>query len=385
MSTSTRHRDFSLNFGYDADIVTGATPRTYGGAPDAVSAATPFSDNRHAFHGGAELRLGPTAVAAGYTFGFENDYRSHAHRRRRARSTCGARTPPSASATRTTSTACATSTTRAPCRLERRALSYLDGCFNKTAVGLTDEALAIDSYAASWTQVLTPILLSDVSVGFQVLDGFQSNPYRRVRLFNGTVEAQESEPLSAPARRRAGRAAPGGRARARRPSASWGASTRHLGRQVGHRRAHLGEYVDPQLLLRVRGRFYQQSRAVFYRDAGETLSYESVGPVGQYFTGDRELSPFRDYLAGFKMPGSQAPTRTARWALFEPLDLNVKVGLHPLRAADAAAAQPGAQRRAGQRAHRRIGPRAALVAQVAPEPAPTSGGDPGGHKPRSHQ
>src|SRR5437764_1274751 len=61
-------------------------------------------------------------------------------------------------------------------------------------VGVAVDALAIDSYAASWTQVLTPILVSDLGVTFQVLDGFQSNPYRRVRLF-GTVEAQESEPL----------------------------------------------------------------------------------------------------------------------------------------------------------------------------------------------
>ena len=56
------------------------------------------------------------------------------------------------------------------------------------------ESLAIDSYAVSWTQVLTPIIVTDLSATFQVLQGFQSNPYRRVRLF-GTVEAQESEPL----------------------------------------------------------------------------------------------------------------------------------------------------------------------------------------------
>src|SRR5256885_1422926 len=66
------HRDFSLNFGYDADVVTGATARTYG-STDAISSATHFSDTRHAFHGGAELRLGPVAVDAGYTYAFEHD------------------------------------------------------------------------------------------------------------------------------------------------------------------------------------------------------------------------------------------------------------------------------------------------------------------------
>ena len=42
-------------------------------------------------------------------------------------------------------------------------------------------------------------------------------------------------------------------------------------------------------------------QAVFYRDAGEERSYETVGPVGQYFTGDREMSPFRNYLVGMRL------------------------------------------------------------------------------------
>jgi hypothetical protein len=88
------------------------------------------------------------------------------------------------------------------------------------------------------------------------------------------------------------------------------------------------QWVHPQLLLRVRGRYYQQSRALFYRDAGEPLSYEAVGPVGQYFTGDRELSPFRDYLVGFKIAWvKNADERGKVWRVFEQLDLNAKIDL----------------------------------------------------------
>jgi hypothetical protein len=88
------------------------------------------------------------------------------------------------------------------------------------------------------------------------------------------------------------------------------------------------EWAHPQFLIRIRGRFYQQSRALFYRDAGETLSYEAVGPVGQYFTGDRELSPFRDYLMGLKLAWVRNADEHGKvWRWFEQLDLNAKIDL----------------------------------------------------------
>jgi hypothetical protein len=209
---------------------------------------------------------------------------------------------------------------------ERRSLGSSQGCFHHT-VGLVEEPLAIDSYAASWTQVLTPILLSDLSVTFQVVDGFQSNPYRRVRLF-GTVEAQESEPLL--------RERVAVQARLRIAVVRARGALGFLGRfyidtwgvKSGTAEVSWDEWLHPQVLLRVRGRFYQQSRALFYRDAGETLSYEAVGPVGQYFTGDRELSPFRDYLAGFKLAwvrNADERGKVLRW--FEQMDFNAKLDL----------------------------------------------------------
>jgi hypothetical protein len=87
-------------------------------------------------------------------------------------------------------------------------------------------------------------------------------------------------------------------------------------------------HLTDRWLLRLRGRFYQQGRAVFYRDAGEALSYEAVGPVGQYFTGDRELSPFRDWLFGGKISYLKSAGEHGRLArMFTDVDLNVKIDL----------------------------------------------------------
>lgn len=319
------HPAFSLNFGYEADVVSGATPRTYG-AMDAISSATQFTDTRHAFHGGAELRLGPTAIDAGYTYGFENDYRSHAIDASAKVDLWGKNTTFALGYAHNFDSVCDVDN-KGAMPTERRSLGSSKGCFDPKTVGIISEPLAIDSYSASWTQVLTPILLSDLSVSFQVLDGFQSNPYRRVRLF-GTVEAQESEPLL--------RQRVAVQARLRVAIVRARAALGMLGRfywdtwgvKSGTAEVDWEEWVHPQLVMRLRGRFYQQSRALFYRDAGETLSYEAVGPVGQYFTGDRELSPFRDYLVGFKaawVRNADERGKVLRW--FEQMDLNAKVDL----------------------------------------------------------
>jgi hypothetical protein len=318
------HRSFSLNFGYEADVVTGATPRVYG-TMDAITSATSFTDTRHAFHGGMELRLGPTAVDAGYTYAFENDYRSHAIDASARVDLWGKNTTFKLGYAHNFDSVCDVDNAGAS-PLERKSLGTSKGCFTNT-MGIVSEPLAIDSYAASWTQVLTPILLSDVAVSFQVLDGFQSNPYRRVRLF-GTIEAQENEPLLRQ------RVALQVRMRLalRRARGALGILGRYYwdtwGVQSGTAELQWEEWIHPQVLFRVRGRFYQQGRALFYRDAGEPLSYEAVGPVGQYFTGDRELSPFRDFLVGFKVAWvKNADEHGKVWRVFEQLDLNAKLDL----------------------------------------------------------
>ncbi len=321
------HRSIGMVVGYDADVVSGATPRLYGQPVDVVSSATKFSDIRHAFHGGLVGRIGPTTLSAGYTYAFENDYRSHAIDASAAVDLWGKNTTFRLDYAHNFDSVC-NADNRGANPLERQPLETSQGCFNPTTKVIVSEPLAIDSYAASWTQVWSPIVLSELAVGFQVLDGFQSNPYRLVSLFQGTVQAQESEPLlrqrfTVQARVRVAlrklRAAVGATGRAYWDS--WGIKS-------GTAEVTWEQYMAPQWLLRLRGRFYQQGRAVFYRDAGETLSYDAVGPVGQYFTGDRELSPFRDYSGGIKISYLKAADERGKvWRYFEALDVNAKLDL----------------------------------------------------------
>jgi hypothetical protein len=321
------HPNISLRIGYDADIVTGATPRTYGGTMDAISSATNFSDTRHAVHGGGEVRVGPVAVDVNYTFGIENDYRSHAIDASAKVDLYGKNTSIKLGYAHNFDSVC-NADNRGAQPLERRSLTTSKGCFDDSTMGLHVEPLSIDSYAMALTQVFSPYLLGDLGLTFQVLDGFQSNPYRRVKLFSGTVEAQESEPLLRQ------RVAIQGRLKVAIPKAR--ASLSALGRyywdtwgvKSGTAELAWEQYLHPQFLYRLRGRFYQQTRAVFYRDAGEPLSYEAVGPVGQYFTGDRELSPFRDYLFGLKISYIKSANEKGKvLRVFENAEVGLKVDL----------------------------------------------------------
>jgi hypothetical protein len=317
------HPMVSLNIGYDADIVSGATPRVYGSQVDAVSSATSFNDVRHSPHAGMELRVGPVTLDAGYTFSTEHDYRSHNLNTAAKVDLWGKNTTLMLGYSHNWDQVCDVEN-RGAQPLERRSLNTSDGCFADTQ-GLRLEPLTINSYSASLSQIFHPIVAGDLTASFEAIEGLQSNPYRRVRMFGGTVEAQESHPLL--------RQRVAVQARLRVAITKAKAAVHVLGRfywDTWGIKSFTGEvsyqmYVIPQLLLQVRGRFYQQGRAVFYRDAGETASYESVGPVGQYFTGDREMSPFRDYLVGVKLSYLKFANEKGKIAkAFQSIDVHLK-------------------------------------------------------------
>lgn len=320
------HKVIAFRLGYDVDIVTGATPRTYAAGADVVTAATRFSDARHAAHAGVQLRLGPTALDATYLFASENDYRSHVIDTAAKVDLWGKNTTFRLGYAHNFDSVC-NADNRGAMPLDRRPLSTSQGCFTG-ASGLTTEALAIDSYYAAWSQVLSPIMLSDLSASLQVLDGFQSNPYRRVRLFGGAVDAQESHPTL---RQRFALQARMFIA-VKKLHAALGVTGRFYwdtwNIKAGNVEVSWEQYLGQRFLFRFRGRFYQQSRAIFYRDAGEALSYEAVGPVGQYFSGDREMSPFRNWLWGAKVAYVKSADERGRIArVFDQLELNLKIDL----------------------------------------------------------
>jgi len=71
---------FNIKAGYEVDVVSGATPRTFGpsNGVDAVSGATKFSDVRQEAKGGFEFNRASSGLSAGYSYGWESDYKSQA-------------------------------------------------------------------------------------------------------------------------------------------------------------------------------------------------------------------------------------------------------------------------------------------------------------------
>src|SRR5690606_18128797 len=210
--------------------------------------------------------------------------------------------------------------------LERRSLTGVDPCdkgvlAGKDRPGVTVwHDLSIDTAQATVTQNLTPTLVVQGGLWGQVLRGFQSNPYRRVRVTG--VDAQEHLPdvrgraaLFASANKflPAVRAAIHGHVRGY--SDTWG--VRSLAAEMAY-----SQYLVGGLLVRVRGRIYQQSEATFFKDA---FFYESQGPAGAYFTGDRELAPVRNVVAGVRPSYVKLDPEGQRvLGLFEDLQLNLK-------------------------------------------------------------
>jgi Protein of unknown function (DUF3570) len=75
---------------------------------------------------------------------------------------------------------------------------------------------------------------------------------------------------------------------------------------------NLGDSVRVML----RGRVYKQSGAVFWSD-DYTGGDPPLGPRGQYWTADRELSPFWSWLAGFRFVWTDEPEHGRIFGLLE--------------------------------------------------------------------
>ena len=132
----------------------------------------------------------------------------------------------------------------------------------------------------------------------QLLDGFQSDPYRSVILAEG-LKAQEHVPSD--------RAREAVTARLAYYLRSLKGAVRVMARgyhdtwaiNSGTVELELEKSLGENVRVMARGRFYQQSGAVFWSDDyfGGT---PPLGPKGQYWTGDRELSPFWSWLGGLR-------------------------------------------------------------------------------------
>lgn len=283
---------FGLDAGYDADVVTGATPQIFG--IDAVSSATSFNEVRH--HGALGLRFltdyATLRVAGG--FAGESDYRSGTVSAQLSTELFNRNTQVSGEYTHNFDSVCDANNADTEELLELRALDNSDNCFRSSDETATRK-LAIDTAQIAVTQVVTPWMLLQAGTTGQILRGFQANPYRQVLL--GQRAVQEHLPdvrnrLSLFARTKFA-------LRPIRGSVEAGVRGYFDSWAVEGFTADLAwdQYVARPLILRARARWHVQDSALFYRDGND---YASGGAVGSYWTGDRELSALLNQTYGVK-------------------------------------------------------------------------------------
>ena len=322
----------TLGIGYAADVVSGATASVY--SVDATSSATTFSDTRHAASTSLGFKGARSGVTFGVTAGGESDYTSISGSVSGNVDLPGKNTNLALSYTHNFDEVCDRDNGMATA-LERRSLTGAVGgeahpCkIEKLVRGKDDPGvtvwhdLSIDTAQATWTQNVSPTLVLQTSLFGQVLRGFQANPYRRVRVSG--IEAQENLPdvrgrlaLMVQANKYLERARGAMHGSLRGYSDTWGVNSAAL--EMAY-----SQYAGDALLLRARGRIYQQSEATFFKDA---FFYDTEGPAGEFFTGDRELAPVRNVLVGGKLAYIGVNQEGGNvWGVFDEVEIDLKADL----------------------------------------------------------
>ena len=321
---------FGIAAGYAVDVVSGATPRVFAvrndstGRPvDAISGATKFSDVRQQAHAALSYSRPLADIAASYSYGWENDYRSHAVTVTTRTDVLDHNLSINLSYTHNFDSVCdASNTDTAGIPLARQALANSNNCFKGTP-DVATRSLNIDAIEPSLTWAVTPRLALQGGGTALILDGFQSNPYRQVDLGRAGARPQETLPQFRQRYAlflRSAYAIPAARASIQATGRvyrdSWGvrAATAEL---------LLQSYMTRFLLWSLRGRATAQSGAVFYEDA---QTYFLHGPNGKYWTGDRELSPMQNLLTGTKLTYLHIPEAGEHHFISE-LDASLKFEL----------------------------------------------------------
>lgn len=315
----------TVRAGYEADVVSGASVavkagpayRAVNSGVDVVTTAS-VHDLRHSPHGGFTLRKDDVSVNAEYTYSTENDYRSHSLFVAARTDAYEHNTQFELSYARNFDRVCDRVQSVNDTAVRFRALEDSSHCFASDPLRTT-RALAIDAFQATWTQAWTPIFTTQAAYAVQLVDGFQSNPYRSVVLGQG-LKAQEHHPNE--------RARQSVTLRANLFVRSLKLAVRLSGRiyrdtwdvRSASGELELERYVFENLRLAARGRYYLQSGALFWSD-DYTGGAPPLGPKGQYWTGDRELSPFWNVAAGLRVTYGLAAGRARIAGVFERLKL----------------------------------------------------------------
>lgn len=307
LSVAATPVDFlTVTAGYAADVVSGASESVKAGpsfadTPDIVSAAS-VTDLRQVATGGVVLHRGHTDLGASYSYGTENDYRSNAITATAATDFFQRNTKLEFAFGHGFDKVCDLAENKLQAPTTRLVLDSSKGCFTSDAARRSVD-VSLDNFQGAWTQTLTPVLATQLVLTGSIQQGFLSNPYRSVVIGPSGETAQEHHPTN----RARGAAAVRVKYFIRPLDASVGFGVRAyrdtwdiLGQTY---ELEFEKSVFTFLRVQIRGRYYRQTGAMFWSDdytGGEPVH----GPRGQYFSGDREVSPLKSWLAGVRVTAS---------------------------------------------------------------------------------
>ena len=284
---------------YEADIVSGATESLKGGrlSPvDIVSSATHFKDTRHQLSGGITLSPLDSQVSLNYTYGTESDYHSQALSVQATTNFLQKNTQLSLGYGRGFDRVCTTAYAASDAPSVKRPLDSSKGCFTKTE-DRASRKVDLDNFQTGWTQTWTPVFATQLVLYGALQHGFLENPYRSVVIAPAGDQALENHPDNR-LRLAAALRAKYYLRRLRMAFTAGGRLYRDTWDILGQTYELEAErFLWPDLRVMVHGRYYTQTEALFWSDdytGGEPVD----GPRGQYWTGDRELSPLSSYLLG---------------------------------------------------------------------------------------
>ncbi|HEV8549882.1 MAG TPA: DUF3570 domain-containing protein [Polyangiaceae bacterium] len=286
-----------VHAGYEADIVTGATEAIKSGPlADVVTAATHFSDTRHQFRGGAAITRKEAHVSADYSYGTESDYHSQSFAISAGSDFLQKNTQIELQYARGFDHVCTTNYQPSTAPSGRTRLDSSARCFTKSP-DRASRAIDLDTFQVGWTQAWTPLFATQMVLSGGLQHGFLGNPYRSVVIAPNGQDALENHPenrargaLSLRAKYFIKPITAAATVGARFYRDTWDI----LGETV---ELEFEKYLTPALRLLVHGRYYHQTEALFWSDdytGGEPVT----GPRGEYWSGDRELSPLWSWMAG---------------------------------------------------------------------------------------